>query len=111
LLSMLWYFNRQKNTDSLHASYFKMVTALQGWLLSGSQGLNAIIAQKNDTSLIAIFNQWLAIKKQYAQSIQLSNEQQRKLQLNADSLMQAANDLERSIIEKLLELRQLLNNT
>jgi CHAT domain-containing protein/Tfp pilus assembly protein PilF len=110
-LSMLWYFNKQQNTDALHASYFKMVTALQGWLLSGSQELNKIIAQKKDTSLLALFNKWLFVKNQYASAIQMNEEQRKNTHLNADSLMVMTGDLEKSIIDKLPELQESLNNT
>ena len=110
-LSMLWYFNKLQNTDSLHTSYFKLVTALQGWLLSGSQELNTIIARKKDTLLLAAFNKWLAVKNQYARTIQLNEEQQKNLHLNADSLMLIAGDLEKSIIDQLPELQASLNNT
>jgi CHAT domain-containing protein/Tfp pilus assembly protein PilF len=110
-LSMLWYFNQQHKTDSLHAAYFKMVTALQGWLLSGSQELNKLITQKKDTALQALYNKWLAAKNKYAQAIQMNEAEQKKLNLNADSLLQASGDLEKTLIENLPELLQSLNNT
>ncbi|MEO8764979.1 MAG: CHAT domain-containing tetratricopeptide repeat protein [Ginsengibacter sp.] len=110
-LSMLWYFNKLQNTDSLYGSYFKMVTALQGWLLSGSQELNNIINQKKDTSLLSAYAKWLAVKNQYSRVIQLSKKQQKELHVNVDSLSLTAGDLEKSIIDKLPELQELLNNT
>jgi CHAT domain-containing protein len=111
LLSMLLYFNKHNNTDSLHSYYFRLVTALQGWLLSGSQELNKLVSQKKDTSLILLYNNWLSVKNKYAYAIQLSKKEQEKVQLNSDSLQQLAADMEKLIIEKLPDLLQSLNNT
>ena len=110
-LSMLWYFKRYQNTESLHASYFKMVTALQGWLLSGSQELNKIISQKKDTSLLVLYNKWLSAKDHYSRVIQFTQEQQKNMHINVDSLILVAGDLEKSIIERLPELQNSLSNT
>ncbi len=110
-LSMLWYFNQHHYTDSLNGLYFKMITALQGWLLSGSQELNAVVMRTKDTALLTMYNQWLSLKTKYAQAIQMNAKQQQMLHLNTDSLLQAINDLERSIINQLPELQQSLNNT
>lgn len=110
-LSMLWYFNRYHKTDSLNESYFKIVTALQGWLLSGSQELNSLVFQKKDTALVAVFNKWLVIKNQYTRAIQMSEDEQKKAKLDVDSLSLLAGDLEKNIISRLPELQESLYNT
>ena len=109
-LSMLWYFSRYQNTDLMHASYFRIITAFQGWLLSGSQELNSIFNQKNDSSLLTLYKKWSTVRNLYTRVIQWSNAQQRSQHLNADSLMMVAGDLEKSIISKLPGLQESLNN-
>ncbi len=105
-LSMLYYFQQNKNIDKLNRVYYKMITALQGWLLSGSRQLNAIVGQQHDEFLSKLYDRWIIVKKQYTSAIQLSLQKQKELQLNADSLLQLSQQMEMNLISRLPSLRE-----
>ncbi|HEY5406790.1 MAG TPA: CHAT domain-containing protein, partial [Ginsengibacter sp.] len=109
-LSMLYYFQQRKKTDKLGQVYYKMITALQGWLLSGSRQLNSIITQQHDESLSKLYDQWIIVRKQYTTAIQLTVQKQKELQLNPDSLSQLSQQMEMTLISKLPSLQKNLKD-
>jgi len=110
-LSMLYYFKQHQNIDTLGDVYFKMITALQGWLLTGSQQLNAAVVKEKDSLVLDLYKHWVFLKTKYSTAIKYNEEKQRQLHLNADSLLLQVEQAEMNLIRKLPALQDVLKNT
>jgi len=110
-LSMLYYFKQHGNVDSIGNVYFKMITALQGWLLTGSQQLNAAVVNEKDSLVLDLYNQWIFLKTQYSGAVKYNEEKQKQLHLNADSLLLKVEQVEMNLISRLPALQDVLKNT
>lgn len=108
-LSMFYYFNKKTKEPALNPILFEMAASLQGWLLNGSSGINSRVNELHDSALSVAYEEWTSLKKEYTYSLQLTSENQQKLHLNSDSLLQQSQTIEKQIIRKLPSLQEELN--
>ncbi len=98
------YYATQK--PAVMASLYNQVLFTKGIVFSSSQKIKNAILNSGDTALISQYNNWKKQRETYTKLYQAPLDEQKKQNLNADSLKSQINELEKQLSHKSLVFGQ-----
>jgi CHAT domain-containing protein len=96
----LSFWDEREGADSSSKKFINLLIATKGFLLNGSSKARHQILQSGDAALISSYKQWLECKELLNEAYQLSHEQLKEEGINADSLSERCDALERELSQR-----------
>ena len=104
-LSMLHYYHYSQTNF-----FYQSTTATQGWLLQGKQLLNIYANHSTDITVKTLLTNWQHTNILYTKTIQLTKNKQHQYGLNADSLKEQVQNIEKQLTAAIPALQNVLKN-